>query len=202
MSPALAQLFHGLEALYQTDSGLDPLSLVRTHDGPIGGAQELLFVRESADGALEVALMLDDAVVLAFDATALADDARLAGALPVLEGLSHLCYVAEAARRQRPISGLELETQAEVDKLALTLLSRWERADKDFDRLVDRLYFRYSLRPMDAALTQRYQTANRVALAFSRRLRPLVRARKLSALRGALREFWRCPMAGKQALAA
>ncbi|MBL4686648.1 MAG: hypothetical protein JKY37_18775 [Nannocystaceae bacterium] len=202
MSRALAQLCRGLEALYQTNSGLDPLTLVRPHGGPMGGAQELLLVRESADGALEVALVLDHAVLRDFDADALADDARLGGALPVLEGLSHLCYVAEAARQERPISGLELETQAEVDKLALTLLSRWERAHKDFDGLVDRLYFRYTLRPMDAELTRRYETANRVALAFSRRLRPLVHARKISVLRQALREFWRSPMAGKQALAA
>ena len=46
----------------------------------------------------------------------------------------------EAARCDRPVSGLELETQAEVDKLAILLLHRWPHAHEAYDRLVDRLY--------------------------------------------------------------
>lgn len=202
IGPTLAKMYRGLEALYQTDSGLDPRDLLQRHDGPFGGAQEMVLLREADDGALEVALVLDDAVLARLDAEALADDARLGDALVVVEGLSHLCYIAEAAREQRPISGLELETQAEVDKLALTLLSRWDRADDDFDRLVDRLYHRFDLKPMSEAMADRYRTANRVALSFSKHLRPHVRARSLPELRRALRKFWRSPMTGKQALAA
>ena len=208
----VSALYRGLEALYQLDSGLDPgdvLHLV-ARDGTEDGAQELLLLREADDGDLEVALVLDRALLarverradaLGRDA-ALLDDA-LADTLPVLEGLSHLCYVAEAARRERPVSGLELETQAEVDKLALTLLSRWPDARDDFDRLVDRLYYRFALRPdLDASLAERYHAANRVALRFSRRLRPHVMARHLSDLRRTLREFWHADMSAKRALAA
>ena len=198
--PTLARLFRGLEALYQPDSGLDPRDHVRLLDGAIDGAQELLLLRESA-GELEVALLLDRALLHRLDAAALLDDTRLGETLPIVEGLSHLCYLAEAARRNRPVSGLELETQAEVDKLALTLLARWPTAHADFDALVERLYRRFSLRPMSAPMTERYQTANRLALAFSRRLRPHVHARRLPALRHALREFWHSSMANKHALA-
>ena len=201
MSRSLAQLFAGLEALYQTRSGLDPRELVRSHDGDIDGASELLVMREADDGDLEVALVFEDTVLAGFDADALVDDARLADALPVIEGLSHLCYLAEAVREQRPVSGLELETQAEVDKLAVTLLSRWDRAHEEFDRLVDRLYYRFELRGMSEDLRRRYHTANRVALSFSQRLRPHAKSRRLPALRSELRAFWRSSMSGKHALA-
>jgi hypothetical protein len=119
----------------------------------------------------------------------------------VLEGLSHLHYLAEAIRCRRPVSGLELETQAEVDKLAVCVLHRWPHADQHFDRLVDRLYYRFDLLPSDPALRKRYDTANRVALGFSRRLRPHVQSRRLSGVRATLRRFWRAPMPEKRSLA-
>ena len=119
----------------------------------------------------------------------------------MVEGLSHLVYLAEAARRERPISGLELETQAEVDKLGLCVLARWPPTRSTFDRLVDRLYYRFDLHPMSDALAARYHAANRVALGFSRRLRPHVVERRLPALRRSLRRFWRASMAGKRRLA-
>lgn len=208
-------LFRGLEALYQLDSGLEPGDVLHAPANDEDrlledGAQELLLLRENESGELEVALVLDHATLMRVEKrvraqgrkAALTDDA-LCDTLPVLEGLSHLCYVAEAARRERPVSGLELETQAEVDKLALTLLSRWPDARDDFDRLVDRLYYRFALRPdLDRTLEERYHAANRVALSFSRRLRPHVMARHLSDLRRALREFWHADMGTKRALAA
>ncbi|MEX1368502.1 MAG: hypothetical protein AB1Z98_35565 [Nannocystaceae bacterium] len=143
-------------------------------------------------------------VLARFEATraerALADE-HLHDAMPVVEGLSHLCYLAEAARRDRPISGLELETQAEVDKLGLCLLQRWPDASASFDALVDRLYRRFELHPMSDELADRYHTANRLALGFSRRLRPHVAAGQLPGLRRALRQFWGASMVDKRALA-
>jgi hypothetical protein len=129
-------------------------------------------------------------------------DAALADTLPVLEGLSHLCYLVEAARRERPVSGLELETQAEVDKLALCLLGRWPVPADDFGRLVDRIFCQWRLLPgLCAPLRERYQTANRVALNFVRRLERPVRAGQLGGLRRVLRRFWGADMAGKLELA-
>jgi hypothetical protein len=199
----LRRLYRGLEALYQTDTGVDPeLLVVRRPSGD--GAREELLLREAEDGDLEVALMLDEQVLQRFEARAeraLADE-HLGDALPVVEGLSHLVYLAEAARRGRPVSGLELETQAEVDKLGVCLLQRWpDDAGRSFDRLVDRLYYRFELHPMSEALSERYQAANRLALGFSRRLRPHAAQRRLPALRRALREFWGASMQDKRALA-
>ncbi len=196
----LRALYGGLEALYQTRSGLDPANLVRRIEG---GPAETLLLRE-ADGALEVTLLLggDTLRRLAMRSLdeSLSDDG-LGEALPVLEGLSHLAYVAEAARCERPVSGLELETQAEVDKLAMLLLHRWPTDLATFEQLVERLFVRFELLPGSAELQARYLAANRVALRFARALQDHVRGKQLSDLRAALRRFWHCDMDGKRALA-
>jgi hypothetical protein len=199
----LRGLFHGLEALYGTKTGIDPHTLLVPYEAEEDEAREILFLREDDEG-LEVGLALDQNTLEHLESTPaqhLLGDERLGRTLPVLEGLSHLCYVAEAARCERPVSGLELETQAEVDKLALCLLHRWPRANEDFGRLVDRLYYRFDLVPNDEALRQRYQTANRLALGFSRRLRPHVEQGRLGKLRSTLRRFWGATMPEKRSLA-
>jgi hypothetical protein len=203
----LRRLVRGIEALYELDSGLDPEALVVPMGPGASAGRELLVFREADDGALEVALAIDAATLQWFEHrevdASLADDG-LGDALPVLEGLSHLVYLAEAARRERPVSGLELETQAEVDKLAICLLHRWPQARRcaEFDALVDRLYYRFELVPAQQELRERYDTANRLALGFSRRLRPIVEAGRLDALRRLLQRFWRGSMNEKVALAA
>jgi hypothetical protein len=199
----LRALFRGLEALYGTQTGIDPHTLLVPYEAQEDEAREILFLREDDEG-LEVGLALDQNTLEHLESTPaqhLLGDERLGHTLPVLEGLSHLCYVAEAARCERPVSGLELETQAEVDKLALCLLHRWPRASEDFGRLVDRLYYRFDLVPNDEALRQRYQTANRLALGFSRRLRPHVEQGRLGKLRSTLRRFWGATMPQKRSLA-
>jgi hypothetical protein len=199
----LEALLRGLEALYQIDTGLDPHALLLAYDADDAGTREMLLLREDDEG-LAVTLALDHATLRHLEsgpADAILGDEQLGHTLPALEGLSHLLYVAEAARRERPVSGLELETQAEVDKLAICLLQRWPASSEDFARLVDRLYYRFELAPMDDALRDRYHTANRVALGFSRQLRPHVDAARLSGLREALRRFWNASMRDKRALA-
>jgi hypothetical protein len=130
-------------------------------------------------------------------------DAALPDALPVIEGLSHLLYVLEAARRARPVSGLELETQAEVDKLALCLLARWRTPASAFSGLVDRLFGQFTLLPgMSRELHERYETANRIALAFVRTLERHIQRGQWTRLRRALRDFWSAGMDDKLHLAA
>ncbi|MBC8072399.1 MAG: hypothetical protein IAG13_29015 [Deltaproteobacteria bacterium] len=203
-SSNLSRLFHGLEALYGADSGLDPEALLLPFVADGDGAREHLLMHEAPDGALELGLAIDERTLLGLESgeldAALSDDA-LGETLPVLEGLSHLVYIAEAARRERPVSGLELETQAEVDKLAMCLLHRWPDARVQFERLVDRLYYRFELVAC-AELHERYQTANRLALAFSRRLRGAVQAGRQDHLRRLLQRFWGASMTDKLALAA
>jgi hypothetical protein len=166
--------------------------------------RERVLLREAEDGALELGLAIDERTLRLLessDEAALLSDDALGNTLPVLEGLSHIVYLVEAARRERPVSGLELETQAEVDKLAMCLLHRWPDARAHFERLVDRLYYRFEL-VADAELHERYNTANRLALAFSRRLEGAVKNARLEDLRRLLQRFWSGSMADKVALAA
>lgn len=200
----LERLFGGLEALYQVESGVrvgDHLLSVEPPDG----ARESLWLREDEDnGTVEIGLAFDRATWAHLDAHSLDDaltDAALGATLPVLEGLSHLVYAAEAARRERPISGLELETQAEVDKLAICMLHRWPPRPADYHALVDRLYYRFELTTIGERLRERYEMATRVAARFARELQGHIEGRRLGEFRQALRGFWSAPMAGKRALA-
>jgi len=201
MATNLSRLFRGIEALYGADSGLDPDALLVPSEA---GVREQLLLRETDDGELEVGLALDEETLRAVQDADVHDalsDARLGETLPVLEGLSHLVYVAEAARREKPISGLELETQAEVDKLAVVLMHRWGDARAQFEPLVDRLYYGFEM-VAEAGLVERYERANRVALAFSRHLRAPVHAGRLDEVRRRLLRFWQGSMGDKLALAA
>ncbi len=149
---------------------------VRATAGAEPGVPELLLVRESPDG-LELGLFLDDDVV---DATGAADphDARplltAPGFLPRLacatEGVSHFVYLATRAAAGRPVSLLELEVQAEVDKFALLLLHLWRRGRRRASPALRRRLFeqvRYHRRVEDEAL-ERYRIANRLGGGYAR----------------------------------
>ena len=181
----LRALFDGIEALYQTRSGLDPTDVIQR---VAGGPRETLLLREESD-TLHVALVFGDETLRLLGRRTIDEslsDAGLGEALPVLEGLSHLAYVAEAARCERPVSGLELETQAEVDKLALVLLHRWPASAATFEQLVERLYVRFELVPGPTELQQRYLDANRIALRFAGVIRESVRTQRITQLRATL----------------
>jgi hypothetical protein len=139
-------------------------------------APEELLVLEEADG-VSLGLYLDDAVM----ATAAAADphhrrprlvaraafARLACAA---EGVSHFVYLATRAAAGRPVSLLELEVQAEVDKFVLLLLHLWRRGLRRTSpslrrRLFERVRYHAHL---DAEELSRYREANRLGGGYAR----------------------------------
>lgn len=137
---------------------------------------ETLLVRES-DGGIEVALFLDDAVVLAAEGTD-ADHRRprlvrrrvLQPVTCAAEGISHFIYLATRAAAGRPVSLLELEIQGEVDKFVLLLLHLWRRGLRRTSRALRRRLFervRYHAHLGPAEL-ERYRLANRLAGGYAR----------------------------------
>lgn len=201
----LRALYRGLEALYAADTGIDPADHVHLFQAREGQGRELLVIREDEAGDLEVALALDGAALDRLEsrgAAAALDDAGLGDALPVIEGLSHLLYLAEAARRARRVSGLELETQAEVDKLALCLFHRHgEGAHRAYEGLVERVFHRFTLASdLSGELRERYEAANRLGLAFVRRLDRAVREGRWTGVRRMLQRFWIGDLGDKIAL--
>jgi hypothetical protein len=137
--------------------------------------EEELLLAEMPDG-VGVALYLDPDVLRRLEATdphhALTEE-NLADYCTALEGVSHFVYSTWRLDRDSPVSLLELETQAEVDKYAVTvfLLARQIGGDsypaQVHGRLFDQVSFDARLEPDQY---ERYRTAHRCAANYCRRL--------------------------------
>jgi len=142
-------------------------------------APEELLLLERADG-LEVGLFLDDEVLeAAAGATPHCRRARFwsrrqaDGIACATEGVSHFVYLATRAEADRPVSLLELEVQAEVDKFALLILHLWRRGRRGLlgrsaalrRRLFQRVRYHGHL---GAEGLERYRTANSLAAGYAR----------------------------------
>jgi hypothetical protein len=198
----LARLQLGLEALYRVDTQLSIDAFLidaATRDAvaPARAPREQLLIRQAADDELDLGLFVDASALdnlERHDPGAGLDDRNFSDFCLALEGVSHFVYVALAAARSRPISHLELELQAEVDKFACCVLlagpSRTLRA---------RLYgdVRYA-DDLDGEERARYRTANdeanRYATALERRY---VTPERTTGLLGELRRFYRMDLAEK-----
>jgi hypothetical protein len=150
---------------------------------------EALLVHQ-ADDALELGLYLAPEVI---GTLAGSPDGAIGPFCQLAEGVSHFLYLTRSAELARPVSLLELEAQAEVDKFALLLLRAWSEGRGRWAlalhaRLFDRVELRRGLSSVER---RRYGEANRLARAFCARLLPLCAARRLEALLQALRYAYR-----------
>jgi hypothetical protein len=174
----LAELQRGLELLYRVDTELDVRDFIideQTRDATIGAgrpAREQLLVSER-DGELDLGLFLDQRALAGLelrDPRRCLDDGNLSDFLLVTEGVSHFVYLAWRARAARPVSVLELELQAEIDKWVTCVLTLIDQGGVPPD-LHARLFERFQLAPgMDAEETERYLVANANARAYTSRL--------------------------------
>ena len=139
-------------------------------------APEELLVLEEEDG-LSLGLYLDERVIAAAALTdphdprpRLTARAALGRLACAAEGISHFIYLATRAAEGRPVSLLELEVQAEVDKFALLLLHLWRRGLRRMSRaLRRRLYERVRYHAhLDQDELARYVEANRLAGGYAR----------------------------------
>jgi hypothetical protein len=176
----LAFLQRELEAIYGVEAPRVQEFLVEGDAARAAGrsprAPEELLVLEEADG-VSVGLYLDDQVVAA---AARADPhdprprltarAALGKMACAAEGVSHFVYLATRAAEGRPVSLLELEVQAEVDKFALLLLHLWRRGLRRMSpalrrRLFERVRYHAHLAADERA---RYEEANRLGGGYAR----------------------------------
>jgi hypothetical protein len=167
-------------------------------------ADEELLLAETADGAA-MALYLDPELLRRLeraDPVGELNESNLADYCTALEGVSHFVYSAWRLNRDLPVSLLELETQAEVDKYAVTVFLLGLQRGGAFPahvhrRLFDEVSFDARLEPDQH---HRYLTAHRHAARYCRRLeRRFVRrgALRIEALVRELRRFYRLGGAGK-----
>lgn len=127
---------------------------------------EQLLLRQDAHG-LDLALYLDRAVL----ATLAGDDPRerlhegnLPALLAALEGVSHFVCLAWHAQHRRPVSALELELQAEIDKFLYCVVLV---GAADAGRVLLRLFGQVRFDPMlDAEARSRYVAAHQLAARY------------------------------------
>jgi hypothetical protein len=102
----------------------DRRAITRLAAPPPAQSDEALYLLEEEDGAA-MALFIDDAVLRrlgADDPREALHEGNLSDFCTALEGVSHFTYVAWRASHDRPVTQLELEMQAEVDKFATSAM--------------------------------------------------------------------------------
>jgi hypothetical protein len=197
----LARLQLGLEALYRVETQLAIDAFVidgdaRDRMGTARAPREQLLLRE-ADGELAMALFVDAAALANLerhDPAARLDDRNFTDFCLAVEGVSHFVYLALAAARHRPVSQLELELQAEVDKFVCCVLLAGVSRDLRRRLFGDVAY----ADDLSADERERYRTANlharRYAAALERRY-----ATHTTALLTEVRRFYRMDLPDKLA---
>ena len=167
-------------------------------DGPERSNTERLLLRESDDG-LDISLFIDGRVLATLhrnDPYTCLDAANLNDFLVALEGISHFNYVIWNALRGRPVSQLELELQAEVDKYVTALARLDEQGEATdaaavHDTLFDAVKFDDKV---DEVSAQRYRAANHYAGKYCRKLsRRYPAHHRMSMFLNELRRFYRLP---------
>ena len=126
----LARVQRGLETLYRLDTGVavdDFMIDATTRDdlAPTRRPREQLLVCEG-EGEMSLALFIDPSVLIILaqhDPGHRLGNHNLGDFLLAIEGVSHFIYTVWCARLERPVSQLELELQAEVDKYVTCLLA-------------------------------------------------------------------------------
>lgn len=203
----LGRLQRGLEALYRVDTQLDVhLFVVSDNEreqalndngrgpGASRKPREQLLVSH-AEGELSLGLYLDAHVIANLerhDPGQGLGEHNFGDFCLAVEGVSHFIYVARCAAADRPVSALELELQAEVDKFVSCLLVD-EASTRRSAELRARLYedVRYE-EDLDHEERQRYQTANGGARDYARALEHrYLRHHRMGEMLIELRRFYR-----------
>jgi hypothetical protein len=204
-------VLHGLQSLlgrlYDVELNYDVYDFLvtdrRSLQGTAGAGardvEEELLLAEAHDGAAGVALYLDPSLLRRLegaDPVGALTEENLADYCTALEGVSHFVYTTWRLDRDLPVSLLELETQAEVDKYAVTVFLLANQQGGGYPsqvhaRLFDRVSFDVRLEPDQY---HRYRTAHRCAAHYCRRLEHRFVSRgqaRIEALVRELRRFYR-----------
>lgn len=199
----LDQLQSRLTDIYLADAGYDvrdflvtdpALARILGQGSLIPDTEETVLVAQS-DDAIEISIFLDEALLSRLERCSPLEKLerkQLADLWTVLEGLSHFNYLAWSATRDKSVTLLELEMQAEVDKFVSTWLLALEQKESGLaDRLHGWLFDEVSFNPgLDDDQRERYEAANNYAARFCHGLRRRMQANNHKGL-SELRRFYR-----------
>jgi hypothetical protein len=203
----IARVQRGLEALYRVDTGvaIDDFVIDEVARARYAGArrprEQLLLCEDH--GELAVALFLDAGVLgnlARRDPGRRLDDDNLADFLLAVEGVSHFIYAIRCARAERPVTQLELELQAEVDKYVTCLLAI-DAALPVSAAIRRRLFVDFAYEPdLDGDERARYRAANDNAHRYAAWLETrFVGPRRIPEMLAELRTFYRRGLSDKLA---
>jgi hypothetical protein len=203
----LARVQRGLETLYRLDTGVavDDFMIdeeAREVLAPARKPREQLLVCED-EGEVSLALFICPAALqnlAQHDPGRRLGEHNLGDFLLAVEGVSHFIYAIWCARANRPVTQLELELQAEVDKY-VTCLLQTEAAPGQSEALRRRLFVEPAYEPdLDHEERHRYRAANDNAHRYAAWLEAaFIAPRRIPEMLGELRRFYRAGLAAKLA---
>jgi hypothetical protein len=200
-----ARLQQALEALYRIEgpANVDDFRIDASQLALVMGCEpsvsdrEMLLVLEDGEHT-DIALFIDDEIAIdaeAFIGALGAEDrAKLVDAFCVaLEGVSHFVYLTYCgARLSRPVSRIELELQAELDKFLLLRLLF------PMPELIGRLFDRFEIdRSVAEEDRERYHVANQRARRYARWLEHKFKTDEFHEALEDARELYRKPLSMK-----
>ena len=205
----LAALQRQLSDIYQAGTGHDVRDYLVTdptvarcigQDAMLADSSETLLMAEDEEG-LALSLFLDSELIERLETADPLTRLRahqLEDLWLVLEGISHFNCVVWRAARDRSVSLLELELQAEIDKFVATALLAIDQGRQNLMKrlhgwLFDEVRFRDDL---DDEQLARYRAANDYAARFCHTLRERLLCNGDDVL-PELRRFYRLPMTDK-----
>lgn len=199
----LSTLQDYLTSIYRVDPGqdvndfliTDPL-LASTLAGEslIPNTSESVLLRQDEEG-LALSLYLDSDLLDRLNSSDPLQGlhaSQLGDLWTVLEGISHFNYIAWSARKNRRISLLELELQAEIDKFVSALFMALQQEDNELAKNIHRwLFDEINFNPeLTEDQLERYTTANNYAARFCHGLHARLASDHYLELRE-LRQFYR-----------
>ncbi|RME32733.1 MAG: hypothetical protein D6786_09755 [Gammaproteobacteria bacterium] len=194
------EIEHAVQDFLITDR---KLACILAPDAPHAGAPERLLVAERED-SLDLSLFLDESLLRQLqedDPDRRLHSGNLQPYLQVLEGVSHFLYLAWNASRDRSVTMLELELQAEIDKFVSSLLLFSSQHGSAPERLHACLFDNPAYdEALDERTRARYRDANRYAARYCMHLLRQLGHYRFGALLGELRRFYRLPQPRKLAL--
>jgi len=161
--------------------------------------REMLLIREN-DGYLEIGLFIDPSILTAIESDEPLN--HLDELACAIEGTSHFLYFMERAQRGIPLSMLELELQAEVDKFLMIHLTAEKNEGGTSPQLFQKLFQDFSLtKELSPEEVERYTTANYFAAKYCAFLRDrFFNPLKMCELTSKAREFFSLNLEGKLSL--
>lgn len=162
-----------------------------------------VLVMQREEGSLDVGVYLTPSSLERLsqrDPFSRLDGENLPDFCAVTEEVSHFTYLVWSALHHRPVTRLELELQAEVDKFVTAALClEAQGTGNALEALAVRLFEGYHLRDgLDAESRARYETANALGARYCRSLsRRYLKERQIGPMMAELRRFYRLRQTGK-----